>query len=689
MNQVIAQYMQKLRAGDPVVEITIDGCSTADVPQLLEMLDSIPSDLPLENVIIKDVDFNGFSANFSKLAHVKELQLVNCEFDESFDLRSFPDLKALAMERCKLKRELIMGMCPKLETLVLSDCGLSSVPTLNYNRKLKKITISHFTDDGGLDLSIFPDLHELCIYACKLSRVPILTRSPELRTLVLSDCGISQVPDLKKNLKLQELILYNNSIKQPPDLSRNIELRHLDLSKNDIRGPVYMVGLMNLEVLKLANNKMVFPYLTQNTPLKLRLLDISGNPIKEISFKHLQLPSLVELDASHCSLVAADLNVLPVLATCKLNANEIVELDLTGAPRLERLDVSENCMQSLPSSSEVNVLVSLDASDNPLELLDHSVQPTNRSGVVTLGHFPELRCLTLNRCGITEITGFELVPKLRDLSLEENRLNSVPPSLGILRELASLSLNSNEIVMAMLPGMMLSSVDLSDNQLEAVVLPRGNRSEAVYNLDANPLTEASKTLLEAYNARSEYKRVTFDDESAEEFSVVYSSEEDDVDTVSEPEWEISKRDLEEHFRIICKYASEEAIKYCSSFIERDRWFDRDASNDNIFLSQIRKSYLESLFKQNPPFVLLMLQGFCRDLCNYNVTLGEQRQQISQDSSWYREKLQFLLLCFETEAHKLMGTQQHALLWHSVDRTAGDQTTAPRSPGKRLRLDKAF
>ncbi|XP_050218364.1 plant intracellular Ras-group-related LRR protein 6 [Mercurialis annua] len=177
------------------------------------------------------------------------------------------------------------------------------------------------------------------------------------KELSLAGLDLSAVPSqVWESSEIVKVDLSRNSIQElPVELSSCISLQTLILSKNKIQewpGAVLKL-LPNLSCLKLDSNPLrQIPSDGFEAVPKLQILDLSGNPasVRELpAFS--RLPHLQELYLRHVQL------------------HEVTS-DILSLQQLRILDVSRNCLQSIPVGfKDLSSLSELDLSDNNISAL--------------------------------------------------------------------------------------------------------------------------------------------------------------------------------------------------------------------------------------------------------------------------------------------------------------------------------
>lgn len=152
-------------------------------------------------------------------------------------------------------------------------------------------------------------------------------------------------------------------------------LNELRLADNDLQGvlPSDICKLKNLQILDVHNNKInELPDGLQDL-LHLRILNVAGNQLRSAPMESLSNLPLVDLDLSRNRLGGLLLGTqvngfrkLQILDVSKNSLKSLTEQETLNLPDLQSLNVSENCLQSLPNISACDALTTLAAANNAL-----------------------------------------------------------------------------------------------------------------------------------------------------------------------------------------------------------------------------------------------------------------------------------------------------------------------------------
>mmetsp|Transcript_59868 Transcript_59868/g.129774 ORF Transcript_59868/g.129774 Transcript_59868/m.129774 type:complete len:759 (-) Transcript_59868:8-2284(-) len=260
-----------------------------------------------------------------------------------------------------------------------------------------------------------------------LERIP-----PEIGNL--SDCAafvavsnrLTSLPgELFENLPLKQLNLRQNMLEAlpGPQLARATSLVELVVSENCLAAlPAGLFNLGCLEVLDVSGNQLLS--LSDSWACsKLKRLDISRNRLTKLPGGLQKCSSLRELSA-----VGNALRDLENLFD--------VELAHGWCTSLVSLDLSRNELGPTFRLSHLEALDSLNVASNKIELLN------------LLGSFPRLSAVLADGNRIRDFPQALLpagAPSLGTLSLANNDLRSIPPELGLSKNLKRISLEGNPL----------------------------------------------------------------------------------------------------------------------------------------------------------------------------------------------------------------------------------------------------
>lgn len=247
-----------------------------------------------------------------------------------------------------------------------------------------------------------------------------------IEKLDLSSNRLSDLPDLSMLSKLHTLDLNQNNLKEVPPVVYSLQkLQNLNLNNNQLSLlPGGLLKLTALKTLSVAYNQLAgFPALL--TGLKIKNLDISGNPIKALPDNISDMKELEVFIANECALDKLPSNIMNMAALkqLSLNSNQLATIskNIEKLYALEILSLSGNLLENIPE--ELNNLPKL-------KVLDFS---NNRLSSLTFKNGMPLEELYLssNAFSFLPKSIFEL-SKLKKLDVRFNRLTRLPEELSRL-----------------------------------------------------------------------------------------------------------------------------------------------------------------------------------------------------------------------------------------------------------------
>lgn len=180
------------------------------------------------------------------------------------------------------------------------------------------------------------------------------------------------------------------------------------------------------------------------------------------------------------------LNNLRVLNVTHNSLNSLVDTNFRGATTLKHLDLSGNKIESVPSAvfRHVKYLQSLSLANNiipklvpriffgltRLKSLDLSYNPLGDLQPELFSDVPVLQEFKCAGCGLKSISGslLKMLPHLKILNLNNNRLTQIPHRLQLLKNLQVLQLNGNHISFVereVISGSPLTHLQLGHNHI--------------------------------------------------------------------------------------------------------------------------------------------------------------------------------------------------------------------------------
>lgn len=217
----------------------------------------------------------------------------------------------------------------------------------------------------------------------------------------------------------------------------------LELPESALSGEVDLSSLAKLRRLDLANNKELVGFKGLTGLKRLESLNLSGTGFSYIKVS--ELPSLRELDLSHCRLDKSDFSGNASLESIKLSGTSIGEFLLLRKGELRHLDLSDSDLLKLELDALKNLeSLKLGGPLKSLEIKDSALRSVNMSAL------PELKELSVYNCPL------DMLDLGNNLELEKVFL--------MLTSLRSLNINANvklkEVLIAMSP---LTALDVSSN----------------------------------------------------------------------------------------------------------------------------------------------------------------------------------------------------------------------------------
>ncbi|XP_065069918.1 leucine-rich repeat-containing protein 40-like isoform X2 [Rhopilema esculentum] len=308
--------------------------------------------LNLSNRSLEEVPIQVWRINIDVPEEGKNVSLDTGSGDrwwEQVDLRKL----ILASNQIKELSSEIRNL-PALNVLDVHDNKLESLPDeLSELQELSRLNLSHN----------------------KFSVIPVsMTMLPSIQVLLLNGNVLTELPDDFGNLvNVEDLDLGDNRLTSLPESFGNLQrLRKLNLGNNELENlPQGFRNLSVLQYLNLGNNKLKALPGGLDKMTALDILDCRANFISE--FPPLGgIVNLKELYLSNNRIKQLDADMfkyLPTLVTFDVKDNTIqsVPEEITLCCKLERLDLTNNCLSILPFTvGNMENLKTLSLDGNPL-----------------------------------------------------------------------------------------------------------------------------------------------------------------------------------------------------------------------------------------------------------------------------------------------------------------------------------
>ena len=424
--------------------------------------------------------------DFGYLCNIDDLDLSDNQIKELPE--SFGNLKSL--KKLNLSKNQITILPVGLESLIsLNDLNLCSnnlhslIPGFG---KLTSLEILQCQYNKIQKFSTFTEAANIKQLSLGYNRIKeiegeVFDKLPFLVTLDLRDNAISSIPGSLCSLKLLERIdLSNNSISGLPYVLGNMNLKSLTLDGNPLRGIRRDIiskgtqGILAYLKSRIPEPKQDISALESNKENKQpensspeEIAETEKNPkIKEASKEVIDQYLIATTKVIAHSTGASQIPENVWLPGAKVSNINISKNVLTEMPKqienyattLSELDVSRNKLTYIPPFvGNLSKLTYLDISNNqisslPDEILSlgHLMQITasvNRFSSIpkVIFSLPKLETLLISGNQISEIDvdGLLKLKKLQILDLSNNSISRIPPQLGNVSWLKSISLEGN------------------------------------------------------------------------------------------------------------------------------------------------------------------------------------------------------------------------------------------------------
>lgn len=323
---------------------------------------------------------------------------------------------------------------PYLTYLSLANNNIDSVEHLSGLKHLTELRLQNNNISNVNDLRKLINLEALYIGHNKIKDIGNLNTLTNLEILYANDNNVFDISNLKDLTKLSIINLNNNDISSFSVLAKyKSTLTEIYAENNKATDFSFINGAENLSVLMLAGNKMELAQDNMSTWLsglnKLKILTLSDIHLNDLSFLE-PMTELARLDVDNCGLNAFS----GEFSNIKAIADKYSTLRV--------LNISNNDFSD--SESEVlnlrNVtLLTVFYADNICKNLD----------AYTLTYsMTELKCVSLENCGITTMNWLSKFNDLEYVDLSGNNISEVSIegfiSNASLKSIKELYLDTNE-----------------------------------------------------------------------------------------------------------------------------------------------------------------------------------------------------------------------------------------------------
>ncbi|MEP7110863.1 MAG: leucine-rich repeat protein [Ferruginibacter sp.] len=225
----------------------------------------------------------------------------------------------------------------RLHSLDLSINKLSKINNLDALSNLQTLDLSSNQISGLENLDALVNLQSLDLSSNQISELKNLGALVNLQTIHLGSNGIDRIKGLDaQSNKLQKLDLGSNLISVIENLDVLARLQSLDLVSNQIDEIKNLDALTNLQTLNLGSNQ-IREMKNLGSLTNLKMIILSDNQIREIG----------------------DIDTLINLHSLYLHANQISKIENLNNLSLERIDLSNNPINTLQGLYELTQLPKL------------------------------------------------------------------------------------------------------------------------------------------------------------------------------------------------------------------------------------------------------------------------------------------------------------------------------------------
>ncbi|XP_054282489.1 protein phosphatase PHLPP-like protein isoform X2 [Macrosteles quadrilineatus] len=434
----------------------------------LHLLERLPG---LRRLVVSANQWTALPAAVSRLRNLRQLDISDNRLAVlSEDLANLTKLEELRVDRNVLVslpgRE---GSFPKLKHLSASHNQLGVLPAFlcrskdmralhiletNEGRKdsdsglggeeLRTVNLRANCLKGNIILGNYGNLTQLDVSENSIESLDLSA----LDKLENVQCSKNQLLELSLNgTALVSLIAGNNKLQRLSVTPRPSKLKHLDISYNDLSTlPEWIAGCHHLRSLFASHNQLT------SLPDHLFCSELSCLQTLQLSFnKLISLPAVIR----HIPL-----QQLFLQSNC---ISSLPEHFFVASSRMRVLNISNNCLQSLPTSV---------ADNHQLETL--LITANLITDLSPLVRFANLRTLhaAYNTIHMLPDSCTSAWPELEEIVLSGNQITQLPENITQLRHLRVLRIHSNLLRTCPSVGSIaaLRVLDLAHNQLDRVNL---------------------------------------------------------------------------------------------------------------------------------------------------------------------------------------------------------------------------
>lgn len=314
---------------------------------------------------------------------------------------------------------------PNLKRLIVAGSQIDQLQSINTLTELEYLDLSNnriqsisSTEDGNAPIN--------------------LISLKKLRYLNLSNTHIHEMKTLAGNHQLVALNLCNNFIKTIPTFNHLSHLVYLNLNHNHINDFSKINFFPNLQSLQISHNRIFqIPSFKYPQQLKLRLLNLSDNPLKKLAgiAQFNTLESLV-LDNNPVQETVSEIQHLTNLTSLSLGNTQLQSSHvsfLKKLTQLSHLNLSDNQLEKITFLKKLKQLKTLNLNKTSIR----SIQP--------ISELKQLEYLFLQGNRIIKVSFLEGLDNLKNLQISDNEITDITPFKNLIH-LNTLNLRQNNII---------------------------------------------------------------------------------------------------------------------------------------------------------------------------------------------------------------------------------------------------
>jgi internalin A len=386
----------------------------------------------LESLTLHNCVIDETVKDFKFSRQLKSLKLLNCQISDDAFLHTAPELTHLELTYNHLTHISSLCSLTMLTCLSLGSNQIQDIAPISNLTALTELSLNSNNIADITPLSLLKNLEQLDLGSNNIVNIFPLTDLVKLTKVTLSFNSLTDITPLSNLKMINELQLIDNSIVDLQPLVQLTGITDLQLSRNTITDLGPLSELMEITTLALRGNSISNIEALSNL-IRMTTLDLSQNSISYIR----PISNLILLSELHLSENSIQ-NLEPLsnmtrLTELDLSHNEITDLEpLVNLCYIGDLDLSHNSIININPLSRLIGIYRLILCGNQiteiaaisslmglgrLELDDNLISDTS-----PLSNLPNIDCLTLRRCGLSQVN-FTGLTNLTELDIGENHIS--------------------------------------------------------------------------------------------------------------------------------------------------------------------------------------------------------------------------------------------------------------------------